>query len=102
MLYTQVCAAHRYVRIILKANNLPVSKVRQFLHSKRSRIKFTLTKERIEKTKALAGFKNEIWSRDLAFVDELTKQNNFGRYSLVRQDLFDRKIDAKGMRTEDS
>ena len=38
---------------------------------------------------------------DLAYVDKLDKENNSVKYPLVRQDLFDRSIDAKGMKTKD-
>ena len=39
---------------------------------------------------------------DLAFVDKLAKENNGVKYLLVRQDLFDRTVNAKGMKTKDS
>ena len=39
---------------------------------------------------------------DLAYVDELAKDNNGKKYLLVRQDLFDRTVDAKGMKSKDS
>ena len=39
---------------------------------------------------------------DLAIVDELAKDNNGVKYLLVRQDMFDRTVDAKGMKTKDS
>ena len=39
---------------------------------------------------------------DLAYVDRLAKENNGVKYSPVRQDLFDRTVNAKGMRTKDS
>ena len=41
-LYAQGAAAYGSVRILAKASRLPVSKVRQFLHSKDSFTKFTL------------------------------------------------------------
>ena len=49
-----------------------------------------------------ARFKNEIWCMDLAYVDKLAKENNGVKYLLVRQDLFDRTKNAKGMKTKDS
>ena len=52
--------------------------------------------------KAFARFKNEIWCMDLAYVDKLAKDNNGVTYLLDRQDLFDRTVDAKGMKTKDS
>ena len=39
---------------------------------------------------------------DLAYVDKLAKDNNVVKYLIVRQDLFDRTVDAKGMKTKDS
>ena len=35
---------------------------------------------------------------DLAYVDKLAKENNGVKYLLVRQDLFDRTVNAKGMK----
>ena len=37
---------------------------------------------------------------DLAYVDKLAKSNNGVRYLLVRQDMFHRTVDAKGMKTK--
>ena len=45
--------------------------------------------------KAFARFKNEIWCMDLAYVDKLAKDNKGVKYLLVRQDLFDKTVDAK-------
>ena len=39
---------------------------------------------------------------DMAYVDKLAKDNNGVEYLLVRQDLFDRTVDAKGMKTKES
>ena len=39
---------------------------------------------------------------DLAYVDKLAKDNNGVKYLLDRQDLFDRTVDAKGMKAKDS
>ena len=52
--------------------------------------------------RAFARFKNDIWCIDLAYVDKLAKENNGVKYLLVRQDLFDRTVNAKGMKTIDS
>ena len=38
----------------------------------------------------------------LAYVDKLTKTNNGVHYLLSGQNLFDRAVDAKGMKTKDS
>ena len=52
--------------------------------------------------RAFAILRNETWCMDLAYVDKLTKENNGVKYLLVRQDLFDRTVNAKGMKTKDS
>ena len=39
---------------------------------------------------------------DLAYVDKLVKDKNGVKYFLVRQDLFDRSLDAKRMKKKDS
>ena len=52
--------------------------------------------------KAFARFKNQIGCMDLAYVDKLAKDKNGLKYLLVRQDLFDRTVDAKGMKSKNS
>ena len=101
-LYTQGGAAYGSVRNLVSASNLSVSKVRQFLRSKPSYTKITLSTREFEQMKALARFKIEIWCMDLAYVDKLAKDINGVKYLLVRQDLFDRTVDAKGTKTNDS
>ena len=101
-LYTQGAAAYGSVRNLAKARRLPVSKVRQFLHSKDAYTKFTLAARKFKRMRAFARFRNEIWCMDLAYVDKLAKENNGVKYLLVRQDLFDRTTNAKGMKTKDS
>ena len=100
-LYTQG-AAYGSVRNLAKASRLPVSKVRQFLHSKDSYTKFALAARKFKRVGAFARFRNEIWCMDLAYVDKLAKENNGVKYLLVRQDLFDRTVNAKRMKTKDS
>ena len=39
---------------------------------------------------------------DSAYVDKLAKDNYGLKYFLVRQDLFDRTVDTKGLKTKDS
>ena len=100
-LYTQGGATYGSVRNSLKASNLSVSKVRPFLHSKPSYTTFILATRKFKRMKAFAGFKNEVWCIDLAYVDKLAKDNNGVKYLLVRQDLIDRTVGAKGKKTKD-
>ena len=101
-LYTQGAATYSSVHNLAKASRLPVSKVRQFLHSKDFYTKFTLAPRKSKKMRAFARFRNQIWCMNLAYVDKLEKENNGVKYLLVRQDLFDRTVNAKGMKTKDS
>ena len=98
-LYTQGGAAYGSVRNLVKTSNLSVSKVRPFLHSNLSYTNFTLATRKFKRMKAFARFKIEICCIDLAYVDKLAKDNNGVKYLLVRQDLFDRTLDAVGMKT---
>ena len=101
-LYTQGATAYRSVRNLAKSRKLPVSKVRQFLHSKASYTKFTLATRQIRRMRAFARFRNETWCIDLAYVDKLVKENSGVKCLLVRQDLFDRTVNAKGTKSKDS
>ena len=101
-LYTQGGAAYGSVHNLVKASNLSVSNLRQLWPSKLSYTKFTLATRKFKRLKAFARFKNEIWSMDLAYVDKLAKDNNGVKCLLVQQDLFDRTVDAKGVKTKDS
>ena len=101
-LYTQGAVAYVSVRNLAKASRLPVLNVRQFVHSKDFLTKFTLAARTFKRKGAFARFRNEIWCMDLAYVDKLAKENNGVKYLLVRRDLFDRTVNAKGMKTKDS
>ena len=65
-LYSQGDAAYGSVRSLVKASNLSVSRVRQFLHSEPSYTIFTLATRKFKPMKTFAEFKNEIWSMDFA------------------------------------
>ena len=101
-LYTQDAAAYGSVRNLAKTSRLPVSKVRQLLHAKASYTKFTLATRIIKKMRAFATIRNEIWCMDLAYADKLAKKNNGVKYLLAGQNLFDRNVNAKGMKTKDA
>ena len=101
-MYTQCASAYGSVRNLAKASILPALKVRQFLHSKEPYTKITLAARKLKRMRAFARFRNEIWCMDLAYVDKLAKENNGVKYLLVRQDLFDGTVNAKGMKTKDS
>ena len=101
-LFTQSAAAYSSVRTLTKASRLPVSKVRQFFHSKASYTEITLATRKFKKTNAFARFRNKIWCMNLAHVDKMAKENNSVKSLLVSQDLFDGTVNAKGMKTRES
>ena len=57
---------------------------------------------KFKRMRAFARFRIEFWCMDFAYVDKLAKQNNGVKYLPVRQDLFDRTVNAKRMKTKDS
>ena len=52
--------------------------------------------------KTFAWAKNETWCLHLKYNDKLAKDINGVKYQLVRQDLFDRTVDAERMKTKKS
>ena len=101
-LYGQGFAAYGSVRNLAKAAKLSPSKVKQFLYSKTSHTRFTQATRKFKRMRAFARFNGEIWCMDAAQVAKLAKDNNGVKYLLVRQDLIDRTVGAKGMKTKDS
>ena len=63
---------------------------------------FFLLARKFKRMRAFARSRNEIRCMDPASVDKLAKDNNGVKYLLVRQDLFDRTVNAEGMKTKDS
>ena len=101
-LYTQGGAAYGSLRKSVKASSISVSRDRQFLFSKPPYTKFTLATRNFKRMKSFARFKKEICCMYLAYVGKLANDKNGVKYLLVRQDLFDRNVDAKIMKKKDS
>ena len=49
-----------------------------------------------------AIFKNDVWCLNAAYFDKLAKDFNGVKYLIVRQDVFDRTVVAKRMKTKES
>ena len=73
-LHPQGAAEYGSVCNLAKASNLPVSKVREFLHSMFSYEKILATRK-FMRMKAYATIKNETWLMNLTFVVKLAKKN---------------------------
>ena len=99
-LYANRNAAYGLVHNFLKTSNLPVSKLGQFLFSKRSYTEVTLATQNFKRMKAIASFKTELWSMDLSYVGKRAKDQNGGKHLPDFQDMFDTTVDAKGMKTK--
>ena len=99
-LYTQDAAAYGSVHNLAKTSRLPKSKLRQFLYSEASKTKFTLPTRKFKRMRAFDRCKIEIWCMDFAYADKLAKEKDGVKYLLVRQELFDRTVNAKGMKTK--
>ena len=82
-MYTKGAAGYRCERNLSRACNLPISNLSHFLRSKTSDTKLTLATRKVERMKAFAGFKNQIWFMDLVFVDKLAKKYTGIKYLLV-------------------
>ena len=97
-LYTQGGVAYGSVCNLVKASKFSVIKVRQFLHSKQSYTNLTLATSKLKQMKAFTRFKIKCSCMDLEYIDELPKDNNSVMYLLVRQNLFERTVYAKGLK----
>ena len=97
-LYSEGSAAYGSVKNLTKASKLPVSKMQYFLQSSPS----TRATRNFQRMRTFARLGNESGCMDMAFVDNLAKDNNGLKYLLVLEDMFDRMVDAKGMKTKDS
>ena len=52
--------------------------------------------------RASVRLRNESCCIDLVYVDKMAKESNGVKFLLLRQDLLDRNVNAKGMKTKDS
>ena len=58
--------------------------------------------QKFKRMRTFARFRNENWCMNLTYVDNLAKEKNGVKYLLVHQDLFDRTVNAKRVKTRDS
>ena len=94
--YARCCCLRFFTQV---GKSLQITSIKDetvFLHSKDSHTKFTLATRNVKRMRAFARFKNEIWCMDFVYNDKLAKQRIGAKYSLVRPDLFDRIVNAKG------
>ena len=68
-LYTKGPAAYGSVSNLQKASKFPREKVERFLETINAHSKYGLFKKRFPRLSVIAYDINEIWSRDLAYMD---------------------------------
>ena len=73
--YTKGPAAYGSVKNILKCTNLKPSKVKLFPEDKNAHTKHKKCRKKFPTLKVIAYDINEICALDLAYVDELAKEN---------------------------
>ena len=76
----QAGAACGSVRNLVEASNLPVTRVRQYMHSKPSITKSTFATLKFMRMETFDRFTNDNWFTDLAYVDELDKDKKGVNY----------------------
>ena len=82
-LFKQGGAVYASLRNSMKASKLAVSKFTHFLHPKTSDTKFTSATCKFKGMNTFARFIKEVWYKDLASNDELAKENNGVKFSLI-------------------
>ena len=87
MKYTKSPAAYGSVKNLQRITNLKPSKVKLFLDVKNSHTKHKKYRKKIPTLKVIAYDINEIWSLDLAHVDNLAKENKDVKSLLVAVDV---------------
>ena len=100
LLYTKGPAAFGSVKNLTNASQLSPKKVKTFLRSQSSHTKYGLFRKTYPRLKVIVNDINEIWSLDLAYVDELAKYNRGVRYLLVAVDCLSRYLRVEPLKTK--
>ena len=102
-LYMQGNAGNGFVRNLVETSKIsPKSETIFTFKIFGSDTRFTLATRKFKRLKECARFENENWCMDLVYVVKITKDSKDVKYLLLRQDLSDRTVGAKGMKTKDS
>ena len=101
-LYTQGAAAYGSVRNLAKLADYQYQRSDRFYIQKLLVQNLLWQHKKFKRMRVFARFRKEIWCMDLAYFDKLAKEENGVKCLLVRQDLFDRTVSARGMKTKDS
>ena len=97
--YTKGPAAYGSIKNLQKVTNLKPSKVKLFLEGKNAHTKHKKYRKRFPTLKAVAYDINEIWSLDLAYVDELATDNKDVKFLLVAVECLSRYLRGEPLKS---
>lgn len=101
-LYTDGPAAYGSIRNLQKYSKLPREKVLRFLESQHAYTKYRMYRRKFPRLKVIAYRINEIWSVDLAYVNQVAKYNNDVKYLLIAVDVLSRYLRVEPMKNKGS
>ena len=83
-----------------KHSKLSLNKVKSYLDTKPSITKYHSIRMQFPRLKVIVKDINEIWSLDLAYVDNLAKNNRDVKYLMVAVDCLSRYLRVEPMKTK--
>ena len=98
--YTKSPAAYESVKNLQKSTNLKPSKLKLFLEGQNAHTKHIKYRKRFPTLKVVAYDINKIWSLDLAYVDNLAKENKDVKCLLVAVDCLSRYLRVEPLKSK--
>ena len=86
-MYTSGPAAYGSSRNLQETSKIPKTKIDTFLQQKDDHTKYRQIQRKFPSLEVIAYEINEIWSKDVAYVDKLAKYNSGVNYLLVAVDV---------------
>ena len=99
-LYSRGPASFGSSKRLQEHSKLSLAKVKSFLDTKPSFTKYRSIRMQFPRLKVIVKDINEIWSLDLAYVDNLAKYNRDVKYLLVAVDCLSRYLRVEPMKTK--
>ena len=87
---------------LIKATKCSAKQVDKYLHGSETYTKFKMAKKRFPRLKVISYRLNEIWSIDLADMQQLAKENSGIRYLFVAVDTLSRFLWVSGVKSKSS
>ena len=99
---TQKATAFGSRQNLIKATKCSPKQVDKYLHASETYTKFKMAKKRFIRLKVISYRLNEIWSIDLADMQQLARDNSGIKYLFVAVDTLSRFLWASGMKSKTS